>query len=338
MLTTLNHTPFETCLMILQDKDGRDTAVAVTKATFTLDGNSPAISPAQQPVVPVDRYRGEPGQSSLLYASEATLPKPSTDIVMNGQAHARGRPEILVSLAVGSIGKSVLVSGRRSWKGVISLTGKTSPEPFGRLPLDYEHAYGGADEHAADPSRTETWPENPVGMGFVMDGGKKQLKGMDMAHIENPAKRLKDPWTRLRPEGFGYIAPHWMPRSGFSGTFDSRWQRTRMPFLPEDFNPRFLNAAHPDLITRDHLTGDEPVVITNASHGGTLKFRLPGLRIRTVFHLRGERIPARTRLDTLILEPDQGRLMMIYRAALPCDKSMYHLESAEILHGFKETP
>ncbi|MFH1153745.1 MAG: DUF2169 domain-containing protein, partial [Pseudomonadota bacterium] len=327
MLTTINHTPFDTRMLVLQNRDGYDTAVAVTKATFSLDGNTPSVSGTQQPIVFSDRYRGRPGKSSLLHASETTMPKPFTDIVMNGHAYGRGRSEILVSLTVGRYEKTVKVSGVRYWKGMLSMTSMTGPEPFARIPLDYEHAFGGEDEHASDPSRKETWPENPVGMGFIMNGGKNQTKGIKIAPIENPSKRIKDPWSRYSPEGFGYMAPHWMPRSGFAGTFNDRWLRERMPFLPEDFNPRFYNAAHPDLITREYLAGNEPVAIINATPDGALKFRLPGLRIHTVFHVQGTPEPAPSHLDTLILEPDERRLMMVYRASMGCDKKMYHVES-----------
>lgn len=133
-----------------------------------------------------------------------------------------------------------------------------------------------------------------------------------------------------RPDGFGYIPPHWKPRSDLCGSFDDTWRLERMPYMPADFNPRFYNAAHPDLITRDYLKGGEAVFIENATPDGPLAFRLPRLSLTVAFNIGGQRTTAVPNLDTLILEPDERRFMMIYRAANPCDKKMMEVFCVEI--------
>ena len=99
-----------------------------------------------------DEYWGESGQSSLKYASEAHLLKPGTDVVLVGEAWApKGRPvpSSLVSVKVGALRKVIQVFGDRRWKGGSS-SQPSSPEPFLRMPLTYERAYGGV--HAVDAS------------------------------------------------------------------------------------------------------------------------------------------------------------------------------------------
>ena len=50
-----------------------------------------------------------------------------------------------------------------------------------------------------------------------------------------------------------------MPRRGFAGTYGARWQRTRAPYLPVDFDPRFLQFAVGGMAFDFHLKGNETV-------------------------------------------------------------------------------
>src|SRR5512140_2805801 len=93
----LNLTPFATAIGSCTDKDGQALAVAVVRATFdfTAKGEvSAAPAKAQQPVVEADVPFGEPGSSSIQYASEVSPPKPGTDVAIVGHAYGRGRKEI----------------------------------------------------------------------------------------------------------------------------------------------------------------------------------------------------------------------------------------------------
>ncbi len=330
MLQTLNNTPFAADIAVFQDKDGQDTAVAVVKATFDINPDAVTVAENQAPIVKADQYYGDPALSSLKYASEVTLPKPFTDIVMNGHAYGRGRTRCLVSLKVGRYRKTVLVIGDRIYKSLLSLSDKSSPKPFQKLPLIYENAYGGSDVGKSNPDKRQNFPGNPVGKGFFMVGGTKKQSGSQVCNLESPHKSLTGFWKNPRVEGFGYIAPHWKPRSDYQGTFDRKWEQERAPYRPADFNPRFFNAAHPDLITREYLRGGEPVHIENASPEGVLSFNLPLLKPSVIFNLGGQKTTLSPNLDTLILEPDESRFMMIYRAALPCHKKSMELLYARI--------
>lgn len=330
MFKTFNKTPFETDLVVFPDEHGRDTAIAVVKATFSIETDRITVAETQQPIVAVDEYWGDPRSTSLKYASETSLPKPFTDIVMIGHAYSNGKTKCHVALRVGEYCKIVTVYGDRTWKGLLSLGDKTDPRPFYKMPLIYENTYGGSDQHKSDPEKVATCPENPVGTGFTMAKGRNQLKGMKAPNIVPYRQGVLDLLAEDKPDGFGYIPANWLPRSSYCGTFDQAWQKERMPYMPADFNPKFYNAAHPDLITRQYLKGNEPVRIENATPDGLLAFRLPDIPMTITFNIGGRRSTVAPNIDTLILEPDEQRFMLIYRAGLTCDKKMMEVFSAEI--------
>src|SRR3989304_1156690 len=89
MLQLKNTTPFVTGIAVFPNENGIDTLYVTIKATFKL-GSILEISDKQKPLALADEYWGEPGQSSLKYTSESHLTKPSTDIVLIGEACSPG--------------------------------------------------------------------------------------------------------------------------------------------------------------------------------------------------------------------------------------------------------
>src|SRR5262245_35314517 len=89
MLQLKNASPFAPAISVLPNKDGVDTLYITVRGTFTL---LPKLAVAQKPVPPVlaDEYWGDPALSSLKYASELHVGKPSTDVILMGQAWSPG--------------------------------------------------------------------------------------------------------------------------------------------------------------------------------------------------------------------------------------------------------
>ena len=55
----------------------------------------------------------------------------------------------------------------------------------------------------------------------------------------------------------------WEPRLGRQGTRDQRWAMFRAPLPPQDFDPRFANAAPDDQqLPEGFFRGDETVTLT----------------------------------------------------------------------------
>lgn len=337
MLQLKNETPFQAAINVLPDTAGVDTLIVVVKATFTV-GQTVTVSDEQVEIREKDEYWGEPAESSLKYASEVHLAKPATDIALVGTAWSpKGKAaQLPVRLSVGPLRKEVMVYGDRQWKlGVVNWAA-TKPAPFESMPLQYERAYGGV--YQSDDGKTVLYEErNPVGVGFVGKESRKKIVGLPMPNLEDPAHPVKHPVTKVSahpaPAGFGFIAPTWKPRLGHAGTYDEKWEKERCPYLPKDFDPRFFNAAHPDLIAKGYLKGGEPVQVINASRDGPLRFDLPACDLDISARIRGEKQELEPNLETVLIEPDDSRVCLLWRAQTGCDKSVLKVEEVTIRLG-----
>src|SRR4029079_12069724 len=97
--------------------------------------------------------------------------------------------------------------------------------------------------------------------------------------------------------------------------------RTRAPYLPRDFDRRFFNAASTDLVFDRFLTGGEAVELSGASRRGRLRFSLPTARPEAVVRIAGQTLSPPMHLETVLIEPDQDRVCLTWRATLACDKA-----------------
>lgn len=327
MLQVENRTPFVPAMFLFPDREGVDTVYAVLQATFALGAAGPRVAEVQRPVALTDAYWGDSGKSSVRYAGEAHLGKPATDVVIVGAGHAPGgrpAPYFGVSATVGARTKVLHVFGDRVWRSGALGVAPSPAAPVTSVPLRWERAYGGREELGNGKAASE--PRNPVGCGFVAKRPVRDLVGAPVPSVEDPAHPLRSAGDRVPPAGFGFLAPWWQPRAGFAGTYDEAWQRHRAPYLPDDFDPRFFQAAPPDQVHAGWLLGGEPVELVNLSPGGTLRFALPTCTLEAEVHVAGavERPPLR--LETVVLEPDEGRFSLAWRGAVRCDKKVLAVE------------
>jgi hypothetical protein len=275
-----------------------------------------------------DEHYGDPAASSIRYAAEASLAKPSTDVLLLGHAYARHDSPAMVDvgLRVGPVVRVVRVFGDRQWRrGLLGLT-PSSPEPFEKIPLQYELAFGGTDADPKNPAKVDYEPRNPVGRGLVPKGSNGASAGLLLPNLEDPEHLVRGAGDRPAPAGFGPICGHWEPRKGYAGTYDEQWTQSRAPYLPVDFDPRFLQCAPPGLVAPAYLKGGEPVVIDGVTRdGSTITFDLPICAIQLVFDLDGSKISAAPNLDTVLIEPDSDRVTLIWRASQTVDKKLLRL-------------
>lgn len=324
-----NRTPFASGQAWVRDLDGAETWIVVVKATFDVhpDGTT-AISRDQPEVTRSPVYSGAPGQSSIVLDNDFILTKPTTDIVVNGTAYApRGSAtSVDVALRIGSLHKRLRVFGDRTWH---RLGGLEAPAPFATMPLVYERAFGGVDAGSPRPERDWYWP-NPVGTGFV--ASRSRLAGVRAPNIEYP-DRLITAWDdRPEPAGFGIVGSHWESRARLAGTYDEVWSTTRQPLLPRDFDDRYFQTVPPDQQSSQPLSGGEAVVLDNLTPGGRLAFRLPTveLALSTRFMDASRRDPGPPRLHTVILEPDQMRVSLVWHSAMECHSKVYELDHTRV--------
>lgn len=326
MLQLQNNTPFAANMALFPNEEASDTLYIMVRATFNV-GKQWTLVNEQLPPCEGDEYWGEPGKSSIKYASDYHTGKPGSDIIMLGHAFAPDRKKVHqldVSLTLGQIHKTVRVFGDRHWQdGKIS-----SPELFSSLEMTYEKAYGGAC--IVDGEIITVEERNPVGCGYAGQHTTEELNGTPLPNLEDPDNLIRDLKQRPAPACFGVVAPHWLPRSAYAGTYDEAWKTGRMPYLPKDFDSRFLNTAHPDLIYPGFLQGGETVDITNMHIGGPLHFQIPYVKLNANVLVAENPVQPPFNLETLIIEPNQLKLSMIWRAAVQCDRQVSTISNVTV--------
>lgn len=328
MWTVTNKTPFAAERCWVRDKDGAEVWLVAVKGTFIINVDGTLrLADEQEPVRMPPEFRGDPAETSLLYDSDLPHKKSATDVLVNGHAYAPGgRPttEVNVSLKVGPIDKTLTIVGDRTWQSSMLGLAMSEPEPFQKMPIVYERAFGGTDLRSDDPKQHAWEPSNPVGRGFATE--RAHLIDQPAPNVEASASRISS-WTdRPPPVGFGPVAAHWKPRVSFGGTYDDKWQKERLPLLPDDFDERFHQCAPLDQQVPGFLRGGEEVELRNMTPRGTTRFRLPRvtLNIQTQFD-DGDHRDHRAVLHTVAIEPDVPRVMLVWHTHLECHHKVLKL-------------
>jgi hypothetical protein len=331
-----NETPWQLAELHAQDEEGAPLLVAVVKGTFEIraDGSCRAAE-LQLPVFVAGQTWGEDAAtSSYKYEPDIAFHKPATDVVVVGHAWARAdaAEPMLVGIELGPVKLVAHVVGTRRWERAVVGWRATPPEPFEKIPLRWEESFGGGERPGeADACHYEA--RNPVGKGFCGPGTDPE--GLELPRIEHPDEPLGSPRQRRTPRGFGFVSPHWQPRAGLAGTYDDEWQQTRAPLLPQDFDRRYFNAAPGDLISDTYLRGDERGRLLGMTPAGALTFQLPGIPPPTasVYSRRSGASLISMSLDTVIIEPDDRRVQLVWRGHLALAEGPE--EVASILVGTK---
>ncbi len=330
MLQVVNHTPFAASLSVFPDPAGVETAYMIVKASFRIAAGDPELSKTQVPLLATDVFWGDPVSTSLRAAGEFGLLKPATDVLLVGRAiaPAAGTRVADVGVRVGPLSKVVRVFGNRVWKRSAGQWRPSDPEPWERMPMRWELAYGGMAQ-AQGSEVPDHEPRNPVGRGLVSRKGRP-LAQQPLPNLEDPLALLSEPDDRPPPACFAPIAPSWMPRRSYAGTYDEAWTRSRAPYLPLDFDPRFFHVAPPGLIAPGFLQGGEPVRLIGFSVGEPIDFELPRCALEFEFDFDGAKLPQQPQLETVLIEPDAARVQLLWRAALAVDKKLLKLKQVTV--------
>jgi hypothetical protein len=324
MLQLLNETPFKATLAVFPDRAGIDTLYVIVKATVTIQPRI-ALAPEQLPITMADEYHGDPASSSLKAVSDLHIGKPGTDVLVTGHARApRPITDMTVVVSVAERQKALRVVGDRVWRrdGTAS-----EPEPFTEMPLVWERAYGGV--HASG-DQVVAEERNPVGCGFLGDRKPAELENSPAPNLLDPAAPLQKLGNAALPACFAPTAPAWLPRRTFAGTYDEAWQKSRAPYLPDDFDPRFLQCATEGLRFERFLQGTEPVRITGMTLSGPIDFVVPTVRPQIEVTVAGSPIATRAELETLWVEPDENRASLAWRGMVSVDRKVLKVEKVTI--------
>ncbi|TBZ26581.1 DUF2169 family type VI secretion system accessory protein [Rhizobium leguminosarum] len=298
----INRLPFPAMAFRQFDTNGDLDCVVSVRGTFVhRQGDALAIASKQEDFQWEDAYDGDPHASPLLRQTDLTPEKVGTDITFLGNAYApRGEPtpSWQVGLRVGQLSKKLEVHGARFWRSVVKekwggfsareakrvLTDwqLTDAEPASSVPICWSKAYGGQIPGTGDPE-TETPADvdarNPLGCGIVNLDMPWDQAPVAAPQITLPGEKLN--WREPTvPQGLGLVSPWWRSRQQHAGTYDDVWLNDRHPLLPRDFDARFWQCAHPDLVVMQHLRGDEAYELRHLHSGHAIaEGRLPSLML-----------------------------------------------------------
>ena len=310
-----NRTPYAADRTWVRDKHGAHHWAVIVKATLDIGKDGLLmLADEQKPPLAAAEYSGEPGKSSLKYEADLGPMRPSTDVTLRASAHAPdGKPasSVPVSLRVADHRKVLVIYGDRIYeRGLLGAT-MSDPTPFIVKPILYESAFGGFDTTDPDPSKHAWDNRNPVGLGFAVK--KARLVGQPAHTIEYPSGEP----NKLGPAGFGPIASHWSPRLERAGTYGKTWEQTKRPLLPDDYDDRFSLCSPPDQAPAGYLNGGELVELVHLTPEGVLRFSLPKIYLAYTTWIGKRREEHRGRMVSVVIEPDEKRLMVAWQTTLP---------------------
>jgi hypothetical protein len=148
------------------------------------------------------------GRRLIAEADAGALGKPLTDVLVRGSARSLRGPALVVEtgVRVGAARKAVRALGNRRIGVTASGLSFSAPEPFARMPIVWDHAYGGRDQHAESlferhehraplggrtdlaPLRPKViYPRNAAGRGYALDIDRERLDGTLAPNLEDPA-------------------------------------------------------------------------------------------------------------------------------------------------------
>lgn len=328
-----NQTPFAAERTWVRDKNGAEVWLVAVKGTFDILSDGTTIPAKQQEeVVIAPEFSGDPQSSGLLNDTDLPHKKLATDVLVQGHAYApEGKPvtKLSVGLKVANIQKILHITGDRFWLDTVGGIKVSDPQPFIKMPITYERAYGGMDVNDKDEKRHGWEVRNPSGCGFATKA--EHLVGKPVPNIEDPNSLMSHWKQRPRPVGFGPIAGHWFPRVKLAGTYDENWEKTRLPLLPEDFNERYYQSAPEDQQVVGYLKGGELVQLFNLTPGGKHQFRLPRIFLGFTTNFDdGSREDHRAVMHTVILKPDVSKAVLVWHTHLPCHHKVLKLIKTNI--------
>lgn len=312
-METINETPFVLLALRTQPLPPARALTVILKATFERDGEAWKIADKQRDLAADTPHMDDIGRS-LAWASDLAPVKTCSDFFVLGSFHQPGgvpATEGHGAIQLGQLRKELAFYGvgyagqlaNGSWM-------QTARAPMVSVPLRWEFSYGGLSD-----------PRNPMGRGIdkaLLPSGREMAL---LPQIEYPEDRDRPPGQPIRPANFAPVPLSFLARSRRQGTRDRHWSVFRAPLPPQDFDPRYHNAAPDDQQASDFCRGDETLILVNLHPEiPELTTTLPGLRPRVgvLRRLLGVVTPQELpmRLDTVVALPDEDQLVLTWRGVI----------------------
>ena len=314
-----NHTPFPASLYRGCIDEERIAASLVVRRTFDLVAGY-LVRSAEEiwPVSPGpwDSPAGPMAGDDLFYRG-------GVDLFVFGSARSmKPVPRIDVTVEAGKEFKcSVAVFGDRIWTRSGNDLIPGPPKPFTEMPLTMANAYGGQDEWDELPV---PFPANGDGKGYALTA--EAALGRPLPNIENPKSLLKK--FGEHPDPVGVAAPPY--------PYAPRVPRT-VEFYPDGImkriDPKFFNAAFPDMIAPKLAVGDR-VKITGVAER-PIQFEIPPPDVEMRLQLGDKIHNAVPALDQVGIELERERVFVTYRHAFRYPVVLYAKRRCELLEGVR---
>ncbi|MBK8598939.1 MAG: DUF2169 domain-containing protein [Holophagales bacterium] len=272
--------------------------------TATYEIRERGLEPATEALWPVHL---EPLETPYgTFPGEIASRKPKTDVIVLGKAKAPGGEavrQMTVSVSVGSFRNSLAVFGDRRWERSAGGLRATEPLAFREMPIVWANAYGGK---LTTPVGDMPNTDNPVGKGFFLDD--REGDGVPLPNVEDPNALIRSPKDLPKPVG-------WAPYPMAGGVRMAKLRDADGIALPaEVVEPWIMGWAHPDLIIETPAAGTR-IEVQGLSAGGPIATTVPPLPARATLVLGEESRSLSPRLDTIIVQAEERRLVVRWRAA-----------------------
>ncbi|MDC0723588.1 DUF2169 family type VI secretion system accessory protein [Nannocystis bainbridge] len=211
-------------------------------------------------------------------------------------------------------------------------------------PLRHDPRWAGMTAPQIDAASPYLYPRNPCGRGYLIEATRDAVDRLALPQLEDPTDLLSPTrltvgdfkaWYRMPlPQGTDWIDYGWYPRCAFFGVVPICKRFTSPPaevvrqLVPPELAPGdgktlanfpFEAASGASLpLQLPHLRGGEPVALVHI-HPQRPRWELtvPFAPALAVDARDGTVSPVEPVLHTLVLEPDVGRLTVIWRGSAP---------------------
>ncbi len=328
---------------------GQSLLAVITKQTFDInDGGCLERAERDAPLREADEYYGEgdPETCSVRYEADLAPFKIGTDVIVIGSAHApdgKAIRQLEVAVDVGTQRKLIRVFGDRHCRfregGVPEFS---APEPFVKLPIQYERAYGGVDR-ISEPGLEFPYPRNHVGKGFVCKNTRETIEGLALPNLEDPADLLTPErlclesvgsWNQMPlPQGLGWFQKTWYPRCSFVGAVpgfvgpDEVMKEEQLGLVPRQqislarqfklpsFDVRFNSGASIGLSFAP-MRGDEVLTLHHMTPDRMLIIRLPNQSPTLTLDIGDGPQPLPPVLHTVCVRVEDRQVDLVWRGAI----------------------
>ncbi len=297
-----------------------------------------------------DLFYGDPEITSSYAQSDYVPFKPMLDFIILGDAYApNGEPCEKFTCSVKHGDKiiwSVDVYGKRYWRRskFIGNWEVSEVEPIAKLPLKYEHAYGGSFTYRNQNGEEdqEFFLDNIVGCGYITKEALKHREELIIIpQIVLSGTKISKPYDYIKPTGCSHIAKSNPKRFKYVGKLDKEWQENIAPKMPKEFDYKYWNSASEDFLFPLNFKGMDlstPFVLKGFREDKNLTISLPknSYRAKIKRYKEQDDVDVPFNLDTMVVDiRDENYLTvdLVWRGVSNCESiniKQVHIEEREL--------